>query len=67
MERLVPLQRVRIHIFQVCDFLVPIPADALPGRGHVGDGVGTSWGSPARSRRPDTTFLLDLESPGITI
>jgi sugar phosphate isomerase/epimerase len=29
----------RIHIFQVCDFLVPIPADALLGRGHVGDGV----------------------------
>jgi sugar phosphate isomerase/epimerase len=29
----------RIHAFQVCDFLVPIPADALLGRGHVGDGV----------------------------
>jgi sugar phosphate isomerase/epimerase len=29
----------RIFIFQVCDFLVPIPADALLGRGHVGDGV----------------------------
>lgn len=29
----------RIHIFQACDFLVPIPADALLGRGHVGDGV----------------------------
>jgi sugar phosphate isomerase/epimerase len=29
----------RIHIFQVCDFLVPIPADTLLGRGHVGDGV----------------------------
>lgn len=29
----------RIHIFQVCDFLVPIPADALLGRGHLGDGV----------------------------
>lgn len=29
----------RIHVFQVCDFLVPIPADALLGRGHVGDGV----------------------------
>jgi sugar phosphate isomerase/epimerase len=29
----------RIFLFQVCDFLVPIPADALLGRGHVGDGV----------------------------
>jgi sugar phosphate isomerase/epimerase len=29
----------RIFAFQVCDFLVPIPADALLGRGHVGDGV----------------------------
>jgi len=29
----------RIQIFQVCDFLMPIPADALLGRGHVGDGV----------------------------
>lgn len=29
----------RIHAFQVCDFLLPIPADALLGRGHVGDGV----------------------------
>ena len=29
----------RIHAFQVCDFLQPIPADALLGRGHVGDGV----------------------------
>ena len=29
----------RIHAFQVCDFLIPIPAEALLGRGHVGDGV----------------------------
>jgi sugar phosphate isomerase/epimerase len=29
----------RIYAFQVCDFLVPIPPDALLGRGHVGDGV----------------------------
>ncbi|MBR7826510.1 sugar phosphate isomerase/epimerase [Actinospica sp. MGRD01-02] len=29
----------RILAFQVCDFLIPIPADALLGRGHVGDGV----------------------------
>lgn len=29
----------RTYAFQVCDFLVPIPADALLGRGHVGDGV----------------------------
>jgi len=31
--------RPRIYAFQVCDFLVPIPPDALLGRGHVGDGV----------------------------
>lgn len=29
----------RIASYQVCDFLVPIPADALLGRGHLGDGV----------------------------
>jgi len=29
----------RIFAFQVSDFLVPIPADALLGRGHLGDGV----------------------------
>lgn len=29
----------RTYAFQVCDFLVPILADALLGRGHVGDGV----------------------------
>lgn len=29
----------RIHAFQVCDFLVPIPAQPLLGRGHLGDGV----------------------------
>ena len=29
----------RIFLFQVCDFVLPIPADALLGRGHVGDGV----------------------------
>jgi sugar phosphate isomerase/epimerase len=29
----------RIYLFQVCDFLTPIPADALLGRGHIGDGV----------------------------
>jgi len=29
----------RIYAFQACDFLVPIPADTLLGRGHVGDGV----------------------------
>ena len=28
----------RIHAFQVCDWLLPLPADALLGRGHVGDG-----------------------------
>jgi sugar phosphate isomerase/epimerase len=29
----------RIHAYQEADWLVPIPADALLGRGHVGDGV----------------------------
>ena len=29
----------RRDAFQACDFLVPIPADTLLGRGHVGDGV----------------------------
>jgi sugar phosphate isomerase/epimerase len=29
----------RIYVFQVCDFLLPIPPEALLGRGHVGDGV----------------------------
>ena len=29
----------RIASFQVCDFLVPLPADALLGRGMMGDGV----------------------------
>ena len=28
----------RIASYQVCDFLTPIPADALLGRGHLGDG-----------------------------
>jgi sugar phosphate isomerase/epimerase len=28
----------RVLAFQVCDWLLPIPADALLGRGHVGDG-----------------------------
>ncbi|WP_308250111.1 sugar phosphate isomerase/epimerase family protein [Sphaerisporangium fuscum] len=29
----------RIASFQVCDFLVPLPADVLLGRGMMGDGV----------------------------
>nr|WP_239137781.1 sugar phosphate isomerase/epimerase family protein [Sphaerisporangium rufum] len=29
----------RIAAFQVCDFLVPLPADLLLGRGMLGDGV----------------------------
>ncbi len=29
----------RIASFQVCDFLVPIPADVLLARGYMGDGV----------------------------
>ncbi|HZM78586.1 MAG TPA: sugar phosphate isomerase/epimerase [Candidatus Limnocylindrales bacterium] len=28
----------RISIYQVCDWVVPLPADMLLGRGHVGDG-----------------------------
>ncbi|RAG83139.1 sugar phosphate isomerase/epimerase [Streptacidiphilus pinicola] len=27
-----------LHAFQVCDWLLPLPADALLGRGHIGDG-----------------------------
>jgi sugar phosphate isomerase/epimerase len=29
----------RIVSFQVCDWVLPLPADALLGRGHLGDGV----------------------------
>jgi sugar phosphate isomerase/epimerase len=29
----------RIAIFQICDYLVPLPADVLLGRGMMGDGV----------------------------
>jgi sugar phosphate isomerase/epimerase len=29
----------RLATFQVCDFLVPLPADVLLGRGYMGDGV----------------------------
>jgi sugar phosphate isomerase/epimerase len=29
----------RIVGFQVCDWVLPLPADALLGRGHLGDGV----------------------------
>jgi sugar phosphate isomerase/epimerase len=28
----------RIHCYQECDWVVPLPADMLLGRGHVGDG-----------------------------
>jgi sugar phosphate isomerase/epimerase len=28
----------RIASYQVCDWTVPLPADVLLGRGHVGDG-----------------------------
>jgi sugar phosphate isomerase/epimerase len=28
----------RIHAYQECDWVVPLPADMLLGRGHVGDG-----------------------------
>jgi sugar phosphate isomerase/epimerase len=29
----------RIASYQVCDWVLPLPADALLGRGHLGDGV----------------------------
>jgi sugar phosphate isomerase/epimerase len=29
----------RIVSYQVCDWVVPLPANALLGRGHLGDGV----------------------------
>lgn len=29
----------RIVSYQVCDWVVPLPADVLLGRGHLGDGV----------------------------
>jgi sugar phosphate isomerase/epimerase len=29
----------RIVSYQVCDWVLPLPADALLGRGHLGDGV----------------------------
>jgi sugar phosphate isomerase/epimerase len=29
----------RIAGYEVCDWVVPLPADALLGRGHLGDGV----------------------------
>jgi sugar phosphate isomerase/epimerase len=29
----------RIVSYQVCDWVLPLPADVLLGRGHVGDGV----------------------------
>jgi sugar phosphate isomerase/epimerase len=29
----------RIAIFQICDYLVPLPPDVLLGRGMMGDGV----------------------------
>jgi sugar phosphate isomerase/epimerase len=30
---------VRIFGFQLADWILPLPADVLLGRGHVGDGV----------------------------
>jgi sugar phosphate isomerase/epimerase len=29
----------RIFAYQVCDWVVPLPADMLLGRGHLGDGA----------------------------
>jgi sugar phosphate isomerase/epimerase len=31
-------QAGRISVYQVCDWVVPLPADMLLGRGHLGDG-----------------------------
>ena len=31
--------RGRIASVQLCDWMVPLPADTLLGRGHLGDGV----------------------------
>jgi sugar phosphate isomerase/epimerase len=31
--------RDRISVYQVCDWVLPLPADVLLGRGHVGDGL----------------------------
>jgi predicted dehydrogenase/sugar phosphate isomerase/epimerase len=35
--------RGRIVSYQVCDWVLPLPADALLGRGHLGDGVIDFW------------------------
>jgi sugar phosphate isomerase/epimerase len=47
----------RIYAFQVCDFLMPITADPLLGRGHVGDGVA---GIPALARAVAATGYRGL-------
>jgi sugar phosphate isomerase/epimerase len=38
LERGIERAAGRIHGFQVCDWVLPLPADTLLGRGHVGDG-----------------------------
>ncbi|TKK86984.1 sugar phosphate isomerase/epimerase [Herbidospora galbida] len=38
-EVLTEIARAKIFSYQVCDFLVPLPADVLLGRGMMGDGV----------------------------
>jgi sugar phosphate isomerase/epimerase len=37
-DRQIARAGARIAAFQVCDWVLPLPADALLGRGHVGDG-----------------------------
>lgn len=38
LERQIARAGERIASYQVCDWVVPVPADTLLGRGHVGDG-----------------------------
>ena len=45
----------RIVSFQVCDWVLPLPADTLLGRGHLGDGVIDFAPIAAAWRRPGTT------------
>jgi sugar phosphate isomerase/epimerase len=51
----------RILAFQVCDFLVPIPAEALLGRGHVGDGVADIAGLARAVREAGYTGFTEVE------
>ena len=44
----------RIVSYQVCDWVLPLPADVLLGRGHLGDGVIDFGPISAAVRRPAT-------------